>query len=61
MHGLLYLHGPTLHILKEKNSRPDISILTSYEITPKTILKHLFHETTHEEEYIRIIILKFSA
>ena len=60
-HGLLYLHGPTLRILKEKNSRPDISILTAYEITPTTILKHVFHETIHEEVYIRIMILKVNA
>ena len=44
-----------------KNSRLDISILTSYEITPTTILKHVFHETSHEEVYIRIIILKVNA
>ena len=60
VHGLLYLHGPTLCILKEK-SRPDISILTAYEITPTTILKHVFHEATHEEVYIHIIILKVNA
>ena len=52
-----------LHIthFERKNSRPDISILTAYEIIPTTILKHVFHETTHEEVYIRIIILKVSA
>ena len=46
---------------ERKNSRPDISILTAYEITPTTMLKHVFHETTHEEGYIRIIILNVSA
>ena len=46
---------------ERKNSRPDILILTAYEITPTTILKHVFHETTHEEVYIRIIILKVNA
>ena len=46
---------------ERKNSRPDISILTAYEITPTTILKRVFHETTHEEVYIRIIILKVNA
>ena len=55
-HGLLYLHGPTLRSLKE-NSRPDISV----KITPATILKHVFHETAHEELYFRIIILKVNA
>ena len=60
-HGLPYLHGPTLCILKEKKSRPDISILTAYEKTPTTILKHVFHEATYEEVYIRIIILKVNA
>ena len=39
---------------KKKNSRPDISPLTAYEITPTTILKHFFHETKHEEAYIRV-------
>ena len=39
-----------------KNSRSEISILTASEITPTTILKHVFHETTHEEVYIRIIL-----
>ena len=61
-HRLLYLHGPTLRILKKKIvGQPDISILTAYEITPTTMLKHVFHETTHEEVYIRIIILKVNA
>ena len=52
-----------LHIthFERQNSRPDISILTAYEITPTTILKHVFHEITHEEVYIRIIILKVNA
>ena len=40
---------------------PDISILTAYEITATTILKHVFHETTHEKMYIRMIILKVNA
>ena len=48
-HGLLYLHGSTLRILKEKIvGQPDISILTAYEITLTTMLKHVFHQTTHE-------------
>ena len=58
---ILYLHDPTLHIFERKNSGPDISILTAYEITPTTILRRVFHETTHEEVYIRIIILKVNA
>ena len=52
---------PHITHFERKNSRPDISILTAYEITPTTILKHVFHETTHEEGYIRIIILKVNA
>ena len=52
---------PHITHIERKNSRPDISILTAYEITSTTILKHLFHETTHEEVYIRIIILKVDA
>ena len=47
--------------VERKNSRPDISILTVYEITPSTILKHVFLETTHEEVYICIIVLKVNA
>ena len=46
---------------ERKNSRPDISTLTAYEITPPTILKHIFHETENEEVYICIIILKHNA
>ena len=46
---------------ERKNSMPDILILTAYEITPTTILKHVFHETTHEEMYICIITLKINA
>ena len=46
--------APTLRILKEKNSRPDISTLTAYEITPTTILKHIFHETKYEKVYITL-------
>ena len=45
---------PHIKHFERKNSRPDISILTAYEITPTTILKH-------EEVYIRIIILKVNA
>ena len=45
---------PHIMHFERKNSRPDISILTVYEITPTTILKHVFHETTHEEVCIRI-------
>ena len=41
---------------ERKNSRPDISTLTAYEITPTTILKHVFHETKHEDVHICIII-----
>ena len=52
---------PYITHFERKNCRPDISILTAYEIIPVTILKHVFHETTHEEGYIRIIILKVSA
>ena len=47
---------PHITHFERKNSRPDISILTAYEITPTTILKHVFHE-----EYIRIIVLKVNA
>ena len=46
---------------ERKNSRRDVSILTAFEITPTTILKHVFHEATHEEVYIRITILKVNA
>ena len=46
---------------ERKNSRPDILILTAYKITPTTILKHVFHETTQEEVFIRIFILKVNA
>ena len=52
---------PRITHFERKNSRPDIPILTAYEITPTTILKHVFHETTHEEVYIRIIIPKVNA
>ena len=45
---------PHITHFERKNSRPDISILTAYEINPTTILKH-------EEVYIRIIILKVNA
>ena len=51
---------PHITHFERKISRPDISILTAYEITLTTILKHVFHETTHEV-YIRIIILKVNA
>ena len=53
--------GPHITHFERKNNRPDISILTAYEITPTAKLKHVFHETTHEEVYIRIIILKVNA
>ena len=58
-HGLLYLHGPTLRSFekKKKNSRPIILILAAYEITPATISKHVFQDSTHEEVYIRIFLL----
>ena len=46
---------------ERKNSRSDISTLTAYEIASTTMLKHVFHETKHEEVYIRIIILKLNA
>ena len=49
------------HRQRPKINKPDISILTAYEITLTTILKHVFHEATHEEVYIRIIILKVNA
>ena len=40
---------------ERKNSRPDISIVAAYEITPTIILNtSRFHETKHEEVYIRI-------
>ena len=52
---------PHITHFERKNSRPVISILTAYEITSKTILKHIFHEITHEKMYIRIIILKVNA
>ena len=52
---------PHITHFERKNSRPDISILTVYEITPSTILKHVFLETTHEEVYICIIVLKVNA
>ena len=45
---------PHITHFDRKNGRPDISILTAYEISPTTILKHVFHETTHEEVYICI-------
>ena len=60
-HMILSLKKISITHFERKNSRPDISILTAYEITPTTILKHVFHETTHKEGYIRIIILKVSA
>ena len=49
------------YAFERKIIRLDISILTAYEITPTTISKHVFHETTHEEVYIRIIVLKVNA
>ena len=52
---------PHITHFERQNSRPDISILTAYKITSTTILKHVFHETTHDEVYIRIIILKVNA
>ena len=52
---------PHITHFERKNSRPDISILTAYEITPTTTLKHVVHVTTHEEGYICIIILKVNA
>ena len=60
MHMLLHTRPHITHF-ERKNSGPDISILTAYEITPATILIHIFHETTHEEVYIRTIILKVNA
>ena len=54
-------HQPHITHFERKNSRPDISTLTAYEITPTAILKQVFHETKHEEVYIRIIILKLNA
>ena len=52
---------PHITHFERKNSRSDISILTPNEITPTNILKHIFHETTYQEVYIRIIILKVHA
>ena len=52
---------PHITHLERKNSRPDISTLTAYEITLIAILKHVFQETKHEELYMRIIILKLNA
>ena len=56
---------PHITHFERKNSRPDISILTAYEITLTTILKHVFHEATLEEVYYqvyyRIITLKVNA
>ena len=49
---------PHVTHFERKNSRPDILILTAYEKTQTTTLKHIFHETTHEEVYIRLIIPK---
>lgn len=62
-HGLLYLHGPTLHILKRKrkDSGADISNLTAYQLTPITIIKRAFHKTKNEEVYIRVIARKRDA
>ena len=53
----------TAHIthFERKSNRPDISILTAIEIIPTTTLKHVFHDTTHEEVYVHIIILKVNA
>ena len=56
-----YIYTAPHYEFWKKNKRPDISILTAYEITPTTILKHVFHETTHEEGYVRIIILNVTA
>ena len=52
---------PHIMHFERKNSRPDISTLTVYEITPTTMLKQAFHETKYEEVYICIIILKVNA
>ena len=48
---------PYITYFERKNSRPDISTLTAYEITPITILKLVFHQTEHEEVHICIIML----
>ena len=52
---------PHITHFERKTSRPDISIRTTYEITPITILKQVFHEVKHEEVYICIIILKVNG
>ena len=49
---------PHITHFEKRNSRPDISTLTAYEITLKNKLKHVFHETKNEELHIRIIIPK---
>ena len=49
--------APHYAILEKKNSRPIILILAAYEITPATISKHVFQDSTHEEVYIRIFLL----
>ena len=56
-----YIYMAPYYAFERKISRPDISILTASEITPATMLKHVFHETTHEEVYVRIIVLKVNA
>ena len=52
---------PHITHFERQDSRPDISILKAYEITPTAILKHVFHAAKHEEVYIHIIILKVNA
>ena len=52
---------PHITHFERKNSRSDFSILKVYEITPETILKHVFHKATHEKVYIYIIMLKVNA
>ena len=44
-----YIYTVPHYVFLKKNSRPDISTLTAYEITVTAILKHVFHETKHEE------------
>ena len=52
---------PHIMCFEKKNSRPDTSILRTYEITLTTILKHAFYEMKNEKVYIYIFILKRNA
>ena len=56
-----YIYTALHYSFWKKNSRPAILVLTTYETTSATILKHVSQKTTHEEVYIHIIILKVNA